>query len=124
MTQPTTASGRNLSQPLFVPTLMPMHSLSQQAVLTSKNAGTSVVPPASMTSVITCAGGFVPGNSGAAGVASSTHTTLSSSMAQSQSMADLYLCNTSNNASGDFSIFSIFLTHTYALCMPLVLDSR
>lgn len=80
---------------------MPMHSLSQQAVLTSKN-GTSIVPPASMTSVITCASGLVSGSSGVAVVTSTSHTTLSSSMAQSPIMADLYLCNTSNNASGDF----------------------
>ena len=118
MAQPTTGSGRTLSQPLFVPTLMPM-PLSQQAVITSGNVGVSVLP-GSMTSVITSGSGMVAGCSSGVLMGGESHTmtivSAKSGQDQAQLAADLYLCSTSSNATGESS--SLYLL---ASSLPSVL---
>ena len=99
MAQPTTASGRAIAQPpLFVPTLMPMQSLSQQAVITS-GMGVPVVA-SGMTSVIASSTGVVSGTTGGSGLETVTRTAASASLNLSNFSADLYLCATSRNDSG------------------------
>lgn len=100
MSQPTTGGGqRTVSQPMFFPTLMPMHSLPQ-VVMTS---GSVVVSAGNgMTSVITGVGAPVLTT---AAFSSQTHPMSvglsGAAMEQETRKADLYLCSTSNNATGN-----------------------
>ena len=98
MSQPMTGSGqRTISQPLFIPTLMPMHSLPQQAMMTS---GNGVVPAISssngMTSVITTGNRVtIPVITSAVFSSHTQHATWSV-QEQVAPTAGLYLCTTSN----------------------------
>ena len=85
MSQPPAGGGqRGVSQPFFIPTLTPMHSLQQQQVVITSGNG---VPTAIATPAF--------GQTQAATVMPSV-----SALQQPIPSADLYLCNTSNTATG------------------------
>ena len=87
MSQPSSGSGqRSVSQPFFIPTLMPMRSLQQQQVVIT--SGTSGVAPV----ITTAAYGQNPAVSMVPAISVIQQATTLST--------DLYLCATSNNATG------------------------
>ena len=81
-----------MSQPFFIPTLMPMHSLQKQhQVVISSSSG---IPP-----VISTSAGLGQTTQGGVSVIPTTTTTVMQQPVMSAA-PNLYLCSTSKNSSG------------------------